>query len=134
MHRRREKAMKIAAMFRLTATVILIQIALGGLVTFSFVDPLIHIVWGVVAGVVALVTAVATLRLKPVDSQLRGVAFGVVGGFVVQVVLGFAALNLSSDVLAWVHLVLGVLIYAMALTGMSFAQRREYLSAAQPAV
>ena len=131
----REKAseMKVAALFRLTATVLIIQIALGGLVTFDFVSPLVHIGWGVVVVAVAIFTAAKTLRLKPLDRQLRGVSFGMVAGLAVQVILGFSALALSSEVLAWVHLVLGILIYAMALTGMSFAQRREYMSTAQGA-
>lgn len=121
--------MNVVTMFRLTATVILIQIALGGLVTFSFIDPLAHIVWGAVVVAVAVATTVSTLRLKPLDRQLRGVSIGVIVGLVVQIILGFSTLDLSSDVLAWVHLVLGVLIYAMALTGMSFAQRRDYMPA-----
>ncbi len=118
-------------MFRLTATVILVQIALGGLVTFDYVDPLAHIGWGVVVIAVAFVTAVTALRLKPLDRQLRGVGIGIIAGLVAQAILGFATLSLSSDALAWVHLVLGVLIYAMALTGMSFAQRQEQLAPAQ---
>jgi heme A synthase len=121
--------MRVATLFRLTATVIIIQIALGGLVTFNFISPLVHIGWGAVVVAVAIFTAVTTLRLKPLDGQLRGVSFGIIAGLVVQVILGFSTLALSNDVLAWVHLVLGVLIYAMALTGMSFAQRREYMSA-----
>ncbi len=109
---------------------ILVQVALGGLVTFNFLDPLAHIVWGIVVVAVAIWTAVTTLRLKPIDRQLRGVGIGIIAGLLVQTVLGFSTLSLNSDALAWVHLVLGVLIYAMALTGMSFAQRMEYMSAA----
>ena len=121
--------MNVATMFRLTATLILIQIALGGLVTFSFIDPLAHIVWGAVVVIVAVATVISTLRLKPLDRRLRGVSIGVVAALVVQIILGFSTIEMSSDALAWVHLVLGVLIYAMALTGMSFAQRRDLMSA-----
>ena len=126
--------MKTTTLFRLTATVILIQIALGGLVTFSFIDPLLHIAWGILAAVVAIVAAVAALRASPIDRQLRGVGIGLVVAILVQGILGFSTLALNSDVLAWVHLVLGVLIYAMALTGMSFAQRGEHMSAGQAGV
>jgi heme A synthase len=124
--------MKLASMFRLTAGVILLQIALGGLVTFNFIDPLVHIIWGAVVFVVAIVTAVFALRSKPVDGGLRGVSFGLIAALSAQVILGFSTSALESDVLAWVHLVLGVLIYAMALTGMSFATRQEYMSARPP--
>jgi heme A synthase len=126
--------MKTATLFRLTATVILIQIALGGLVTFSFINPLLHIAWGILVAVVAFVTAVAALRSNPVDRQLRGVGIGIVVATLFQGILGFSTLALNSDALAWGHLVLGVLIYAMALTGMSFAQRGEHLSVGQAGV
>ncbi len=121
--------MKIASLFRLTATVTLVQIALGGLVTFSFIGPLIHIGWGVVVGAIALATSIVALRSRPVDPRVRGVSFGVVAALVVQGILGFATLALTSDALAWVHLVLGVLIYAMALSGMYFAQMQPRMPA-----
>ncbi len=123
--------MKPSSLFRLTATVILVQIALGGLVTFSFIGPEAHIGWGVVVGLVALFTLITAVRLKPMDRQLRGVSIGIIAALVVQVILGFSTMDLSSDLLAWIHLVLGVLIYAMALTGMSFAQRRERMTPSQ---
>jgi heme A synthase len=123
--------MRVATLFHLTATVILIQIALGGLVTFGFIIPIVHMVWGTLVVVVAIVTAVTALRSKPLDRQLRGVALGMIFALAVQVSLGFTILALGSEVVAWLHLVLGVLIYGMALSGMSFAQRQEHMSAAQ---
>jgi heme A synthase len=120
--------MKIAAMFRILAGLILVQIAIGGLVTFGFVGPLPHIVWGAVVFAAVAVTAALTLRSKPADSGLRGVSFGLIVALAAQVVLGLVTLSLESDILAWVHLVLGVLIYAMSLTGMSFAMRQEHTS------
>ena len=123
--------MKLARLFRLTATVVLVQIALGGLVTFGFVAPLVHIVWGTLVVAVAIFTAVTALRTKPPDGGLRGVSTGLMVGLLAQVALGFMTLSLGSSVLAWIHLMVGVLIYAMALTGMSFAQRAEYMSASQ---
>lgn len=113
-------------MFRMTAGVMLVQIALGGLVTFGFIGPLAHMIWGVVVFGVAVATAVVALRSKRTDGGLRSVSLGLIAALSVQVVLGLATLSLGSDELAWVHLVLGVLIYAMSLTGMSFAMRQEY--------
>ncbi len=84
--------------------------------------------------IVSAYAGVTALRSKSPDAQLRGVSIGIIFGVVVQGVLGFVTLDLAGDVLAWVHLILGVLIYAMALTGMSFAQRQEYMSAPKPAV
>ena len=120
--------MKIATMFRILAGLILVQIALGGLVTFNFIGPLPHIVWGSVVFAAAVVTVVMTMRSKPTDGGLSGVSFGLITALTAQVVLGFTTLTLGSDILAWVHLILGVLIYAMSLTGMSFAMRQEYMA------
>lgn len=113
-------------MFRTLAGLILVQIAVGGLVTFNFIGPLVHIVWGAVVFLFAIATVAFTTRSNPTDSGLKGVSAGLVVTLVAQVVLGFSALALGSDILAWAHLILGVLIYAMSLTGMSFAMRQEY--------
>jgi heme A synthase len=121
--------MKLDNLFRITAGVILVQLALGGLVTFGFISPLVHMVWGLVAFVVATVTGVVTLRSKPTDGGLRGVSAGLIAAMVAQVALGFTTLTLGGNALAWIHFILGVLIYAMSLTGMGFAQRQEYTSA-----
>lgn len=120
--------MKLVTMFRITSGLILVQIALGGLVTFSFITPIFHMIWGFVVFAVAAVTSIFTLRSKPTDGGLRGVSAGIIVALIVQVVLGFSVLALSSDILAWIHLLLGVIIYAMALTGMGFAQREEIMS------
>jgi len=121
-------------MFRITAGAILVQIALGGLVTFEFIDPLIHMIWGTVVAAIVIVTATLALRSSPRNGGLRGVSLGMVAGILAQIALGFSILAVGSDVLAWIHLVLGVMIYAMSLTGMSFAVRQEYMSAGQPSV
>ena len=120
--------MKLVSLFRITASVIIAQIALGGLVTFGFIDPLVHMLWGFFVTVVAMVTGFVTLRSRPTDRGLRGVSAGLIVAILAQVALGFTTLALASNFLAWVHLVLGVLVYAMAITGMGFAQRQEYMS------
>lgn len=85
-------------------------------------------IWGFVVFAIAISTSVVTLRSKPTDGGLRGVAAGIVVALIAQVALGFSVLALSNDLLAWVHLLLGVIIYAMALTGMGFAQRQDIMS------
>jgi heme A synthase len=118
--------MNLVSLFRTTAGLILVQIALGGLVTFSFITPIFHMAWGFVVFAVAAVTSSVTLRSKPTDRGLREVSVGIILALIAQVVLGFSVLALGSNILAWIHLLLGVIIYAMALTGMGFAQRQEY--------
>jgi heme A synthase len=120
--------MKLVTLFRITAGLILVQIALGGLVTFNFISPIFHMIWGFVVFAIAISTSVVTLRSKPTDGGLRGVAAGIIVALIAQVALGFSVLALSNDLLAWVHLLLGVIIYAMALTGMGFAQRQDIMS------
>lgn len=85
-------------------------------------------IWGFVVFAVAAATSIVTLQSKPTDGGLRGVSAGIIVALIAQVILGFSILALGSDVLAWIHLLLGVIIYAMALTGMGFAQRQEITS------
>ena len=118
--------MKLATMFRALSGLVLVQVALGGLVTFGFIGPIPHIIWGSVVFLFAAMTAAATIGAKPSYGGLQVVSFGLVFALTIQLALGIATLSLGSDVLAWAHLVLGVLIYAMSLTGMSFAMRQEY--------
>jgi len=118
---------RVAVLFRLTAFAILAQIALGGLLTFDFINPLPHVAAGVVVFGLSIVTAFVALRSKP-DKQLKQVSVTLIVALVVQITLGFMTLAIGSHVVAWIHLVLGVLIYAMALSGMSFASRQEFMS------
>jgi heme A synthase len=117
--------MRLATLFRLTAIALVVQIALGGLVTFNFINPLPHIVAGSIVFALAVTTVIVVLRSKPLDRQLRQVSIGMMAFLVVQGALGFTTLAIGSDVLAWIHLMVAVIIYAMTLTGMFFAQRQE---------
>jgi heme A synthase len=117
--------MRISTLFRYGALAILVQIALGGLVTFNFIPPLIHIIMGTVVLILAVVTVAVVLRAKTEHTQLRQVCLGLITALIVQIALGLVTLSSGSNVLAWIHLVLGVLIYAMALTGQYFAKEWE---------
>ena len=124
--------MRPAALFRLTAIAIVVQIALGGLVTFDYINPLAHILVGLVVIALAVTTVVVVYRSKPPDRQLRQVGVGMVAFLVLQGALGFTTLAIGSDVLAWIHLMVAVIVYAMTLTGMFFAQRQESMSKVEP--
>jgi len=124
--------MRIATLFRLTAGATFVQIALGGLVTFGFIDPLAHIAIGLVVFALAVATAIVALRSKASDRQLKEVSGALIAALVIQIILGFTTLAINSNLVAWIHLLLGVIIYAIALTGMSFAARQEYMSAGRP--
>ncbi len=55
--------MNLAMIFRITGVVLFIQLALGGLVTFGYLDWTVHMMWGVVLGVLAIVALVFVLRM-----------------------------------------------------------------------
>ena len=50
-------------LFRITGLALGIQLALGGLVTFGYIDWTIHMGWGIVLGILALVTLVFVYRM-----------------------------------------------------------------------
>jgi heme A synthase len=118
--------MKVSTLFRIDALIILVQIALGGLLTFNFISPVVHIAMGSIVLIFVVSTAIVVFRPKPrPEKQLLQVSIGMLFAIAVQIVLGFATLALSSNILAWIHLMLGVLIYAMSLTGQFFAREWE---------
>lgn len=113
--------MHLALMFRVMGIALFIQLALGGLVTFNYLDPLAHIVWGVVVGILALVTLVYVVRMPSRPKQLVGLAIGIGVDIVIQAVLGFAAMGMASNALAWLHFINALGIYAMTFLGSFMA-------------
>ncbi|MDG6901835.1 MAG: hypothetical protein JRM80_07730 [Nitrososphaerota archaeon] len=113
--------MKTSIIFRITGIALFIQLALGGLLTFGFVDPLAHIVWGAVVGILALVTLAFVIRLKPRPRPLTGLSVGLVLLLVLQVVLGFYTLDTGDQAVAWVHFINSLAIYGMGVAGTFMA-------------
>ena len=105
---------------------IFLQLLLGGLLTFDFITPTFHIVTGLAVFVLAIATMVATLVAKPSFRPLRGLSAGLVALIIIQIILGFATLSSKSEVLAWVHFLVAMGIYGMAIAGtfMSTAMTR----------
>ena len=122
------RPMNLALMFRVMGIALFIQLALGGLVTFNYLDPLAHIVWGVVLGILALATLVYVVRMPSKPKQLVGLTIGIGADIVVQAVLGFAAIGTSSDAIAWLHFVNALAIYAMTFSGSFMAMRASTLA------
>src|ERR1700758_4636678 len=86
---KRSLEMKIQLWFRVTSLLVFLQIALGGLLTFSFIMALPHIITGFVVLAFAIVALVMAQRLKPPFRPLQGLSIGLVLLIVVQIVLGF---------------------------------------------
>jgi heme A synthase len=118
--------MKIQLWFRITSLLVFLQIALGGLLTFSFIPALPHIITGFAVLVFAIVILVMALTLKPPFRPLRGLSIGMVSLIVVQIILGFFTLNTDNQVIAWVHLLVAVGIYGMVIAGTFMSMRLDY--------
>ena len=109
-----------------------IQLALGGLVTFFNVGTGVHIVWGVVLGVLALVTLFTVLKTPGRPRRIMNLSVGIAVDILIQALLGFASLGAQtsnadlSNGLAWVHLLNAFAIFAMTImaTGMAMMGAR----------
>jgi heme A synthase len=118
--------MKIQLWFRITSLLVFLQIALGGLLTFSFIPALPHIITGFAVLVFAIVILVMALTLKPPFRPLRGLSIGMVSLIVVQIILGFFTLDTDNQVIAWVHLLVAMGIYGMVIAGTFMSMRLDY--------
>jgi hypothetical protein len=110
-----------------------IQLALGGLVTYDFLDPSVHIDWGIILGILAVVNLVYVMRMPGRPRPLVGVSIGIGVDILVQALLGFAVLGTSSNAnlsngLAWVHFLNALAIFAMTLFGVFMAMAGARMS------
>jgi heme A synthase len=118
--------MKIQQWFRVTSLVVFLQIALGGLLTFSFIEALPHIITGFIVLAFAVVALVIAQRLKPPFRPLQGLSVGLVLLIVVQIILGFTTLSTGNQVVAWVHLLVAMGIYGMVIAGTFMSMSLDY--------
>jgi len=123
--------MKVQLWFRVTSLLVFLQIALGGLLTFSFITALPHIITGFAVLAFAIATLVMAQRLKPPFRPLQGLSIGLVSLIVVQIILGFTTLNTGNQVIAWIHLLVAMAIYGMAIAGTFMSMRLDYRSREQ---
>ena len=123
--------MKIQLWFRVTSLLVFLQIALGGLLTFSFITALPHIITGFIVLAFAIVALVMAQRLKPAFRPLQGLSVGLVLLIVVQIVLGFTTLSTGNQMIAWVHLLVAMAIYGMVIAGTFMSMRLDYRSKEQ---
>lgn len=126
--------MKVSLLFRVTGIAVFLQLALGGLLTFGFIDPLVHIVMGAIVFVLVIVTLAIVFGLRPRPRQLFGLSGGMLILMVLQAVLGFSTLGSGNQIVAWVHLVIAMAIYGMAISGTFMAVRVEGMAGLPPSV
>ena len=119
--------MNTQLLFRITGAALGIQLALGGAVTFFNLDVAVHTAWGVILGVIALVTLVYVMRMPAKPKPLMGLAVGIGVDILIQALFGFATIATSDNtVLAFVHFLNAFAIFGMTLmaTGMAMAGAR----------
>ncbi len=125
--------LKIQLWFRITSIIVFLQIALGGLLTFSFINAVPHIITGFVVLAVAIVTLVLAQTLKPPFRPLQGLSTGLVVAVVVQIILGFYTLATNNQAVARIHFLVAMGIYGMAIAGTFMSMRLDYMSREHPA-
>jgi heme A synthase len=121
--------MKVGALlFYITAVVIFLQIALGGLLTFTFISAAPHVIFGFVIFIVAIATMIVSLVSKPSFKPVKIVSIIMAVLILVQGALGFSTLNSGSQLVAWIHLVNAMVIFGVAISGTSLAIRWNAMS------
>jgi heme A synthase len=125
--------MRLSLLFRVTGIVIFIQLALGGLVTFDFLGPIIHAATGVLVLALVVVVLAMAWRSKPAFPPLRGLSAGLVTLVAAQILLGLYDLRTDSQIVAWLHLVVALGIYGMAIAGSFMAMRFDHMRSQAPA-
>ncbi len=112
-------------LFRITAIAIFVQLLLGGLLTFDFIDPAVHILMGLVVFVLAIGSTIASLVSKPEHRSLQITSFVMVALIISQMMLGLDTLDTGNQVIAWIHFVNAIVIYSIALLGALIALRSD---------
>ena len=124
--------LNLGLMFRVMGIVLFVQLALGGLVTFGYLDWTVHVFWGVILGILAIVTLVYVLRMPSRPKQLVGLTVGIGVDILVQAMLGFAAQDMGNEMVSWVHFLNALAIYGMTLFGTFMATAAARMSEAHP--
>src|SRR5947209_20535593 len=96
--------MKIQLWFRVTSLLVFLQIALGGLLTFSFITALPHIITGFAVLALAIATLVMAQPLKPPFRPLQALSIGLSLLPAVPITPSFSPLAASTAVTASLHL------------------------------
>jgi heme A synthase len=115
-----------AILFHVTAAWIFLQLILGALLVFGYIDPTVHIIDGLIVFGLAVATMVVTLLSKPRyrPSMLFSIILVVL--ILIQGVLGFIAFH--SDAVVVVHFTNAMIIYAIAVVGVFYSRQWSKMS------
>jgi hypothetical protein len=118
--------------FRVTGVALGIQLALGGLVTYAYLDWRVHMVWGVILGVLALLNLVLVVRMPSRPRRLVGLTVAIGVDILIQGLLGFATQGTGSNALAFVHFLNALAIFGLSLSGSFMAMAAARMGMAPP--
>lgn len=110
-------------LFYLTAIMIFFQLFMGGMVVFGFVPYYVHIITGYVTLGFAASTMAAAMVSKPSFRPVKIQGVLLLAMVVLQGLLGFIILGGANNLLILVHFTNALLIYGLAVSGVSFARR-----------
>ena len=119
------------ALFHATAAAVFLQLIVGGLLTFSFIKPELHIVIGLIVFILAIACLVVSFVSKPSFRPVRFASIALVVLILVQIILGFAALGSQSDAISWIHFVNAMIVYGVAMGGNFVAVRWDQIRITQ---
>jgi heme A synthase len=77
--------------------------------------------WGIILGILALVTLAFVYRMPTRNRRLVGITVGLGVDILVQALIGFAAQDTGNGVVSWVHLLNSYAIFAMLIMGLGMA-------------
>lgn len=111
------------ALFHLTAALVFLQVLIGGLVVFGYLDTGLHIAVGYAVFGLAVLTLAGAVLSKPRYKPAVIVAAGLVLLVVLQGALGFAWLDSKDDEILAVHFANAMLIYGLSVAGVFIGLR-----------
>jgi heme A synthase len=121
-------------LLRITAIVVFVQLLLGGLLTFDFISPQPHVIFGIIVFILALVTMGASLVTKPSFRPLQAALMAMAILILLQGTLGFVLtgylpiLGSGSEALSWLHFVNAMVIFGMAISGAFMGVRWDQIA------
>jgi hypothetical protein len=121
-----------ATLFHVTALLVFIQTAIGGLVVLGYVDTGVHVMLGYLVFLLSIVTLAGAGLAKPRYRPALAIAILLVLLILVQGILGFAWLGSKDDTITAVHLVNALVIYGLSVAGVFAALRWSTMASASP--
>ncbi len=107
----------VAVLFGIMTADVFLQLLLGGLLTFGFLDPHVHILSGFILLFLAIATMIVSIVSKPRVKTLLPISISLVLLIILQAILGFDTLDTGSQMVAWAHFIVAMVIYGTAVSG-----------------